>query len=218
MRLFGALNPGASLVAGPGEFQGTVVLKGNPFNPPVLTVSRAGTGAGTVKGGGISCPKICSHRYAYGTSITLTATPAAGSHFLGWHGACGGTGSCHLRMSADRSVVAATPSSSALSTAPAPTQSQPATRSRSRRAVDALLRGGLPLAKPAAATARSGNDLETSRGNQRQRKPRLTAPNRGISRESVASGNQPQDPNPPYKQEVAGSSPAPPMGARPVLA
>jgi len=40
----------------------------------------------------------------------------------------------------------------------------------------------------------------------------LTAPNRGISRESVASGNQPQDPNPPYKQEVAGSSPAPAHG------
>jgi beta-lactam-binding protein with PASTA domain len=38
--------------------------------------------------------------------VTLTATPAAGSTFAGWSGACAGTGLCNLTMSADQTVTA----------------------------------------------------------------------------------------------------------------
>ena len=69
-----------------------------------LTVLRSGNGSGSVSGSGISCPSNCSASYAEGTMVTLTATPASGSTFAGWTGACTGTGTCVVTMSADRSV------------------------------------------------------------------------------------------------------------------
>ncbi len=73
-----------------------------------LTVSRPGTGAGTVTStpSGISCGSNCSAGYASGTSVTLAAAPASGSTFGGWSGACTGTGSCIVSMTATRSVSA----------------------------------------------------------------------------------------------------------------
>jgi uncharacterized repeat protein (TIGR02543 family) len=62
----------------------------------MLTVN-AGTG-GTV-----------SQSSAYenaGSSVTLTATPAAGFVFSGWQGACTGTGSCQVTMTAPMTVTA----------------------------------------------------------------------------------------------------------------
>ena len=41
-----------------------------------LTVALAGTGSGRVTGSGISCPGTCSHSYAAGTVVTLTAMVA----------------------------------------------------------------------------------------------------------------------------------------------
>lgn len=89
-----------------------------------LTVTLAGTGSGTISGSGISCPGVCTTRYANGQSVTLTATPAAGSTFSGWSGACGGTGVCELTMSSKKSVTAtftALPSPASTSTSPVST-------------------------------------------------------------------------------------------------
>jgi glucose/arabinose dehydrogenase len=74
---------------------------------PRLTVTRAGAGTGTVNGpGGIACGTGCSADYEPGTSVTLTATTAAGSSFAGWSGDCGGTGDCVVVMDGDRAVTA----------------------------------------------------------------------------------------------------------------
>jgi hypothetical protein len=73
-----------------------------------LTVSKAGTGSGTVTSspGGIDCGGNCQWGFFGGNSVTLTATPANGSSFAGWGGACAGTGQCIVSMSAARSVTA----------------------------------------------------------------------------------------------------------------
>jgi len=73
-----------------------------------LTVTKGGAGSGTVTSApaGIACGLDCSETYTHGTSVTLTATPAVGSTFTGWTGACTGTGSCVVTMNAAKTVTA----------------------------------------------------------------------------------------------------------------
>jgi hypothetical protein len=73
-----------------------------------LSVSRNGTGTGTVTSNpsGVSCGSDCSQSYSSGTSVNLTASPASGSTFAGWSGACTGTGSCTVSMTTARTVTA----------------------------------------------------------------------------------------------------------------
>jgi len=65
-----------------------------------LTVKLLGDGTGSVTSlpAGITCGLGCSHRFAYSSTVTLTATAAAGSRFAGWFGACRGKGKCTLQM------------------------------------------------------------------------------------------------------------------------
>ena len=69
---------------------------------------RAGAGSGTVTSSpsGITCGSTCSASFASGTSVSLTATPAAGSSFTGWSGACTGTGACTVAVTQASSVTA----------------------------------------------------------------------------------------------------------------
>jgi hypothetical protein len=76
--------------------------------PETLSVSTSGSGSGSVTSSpaGIDCGSTCSASFGQGTVVTLTATPAAGSTFSGWAGACSGAGSCQVKMSAAESVTA----------------------------------------------------------------------------------------------------------------
>jgi subtilisin family serine protease len=63
----------------------------------LVCVKRSGSGFGSVSSSpaGINCGSTCAAVFAPGAQVTLTATPAAGSTFVGWSGAgCSGNGTC----------------------------------------------------------------------------------------------------------------------------
>ena len=76
--------------------------------PEQLTVSKSGSGTGTVTSSPawITCGATCSHSYDFGTMVTLTPAADSGSLFTGWTGACSGTGGCTVTMDQARSVTA----------------------------------------------------------------------------------------------------------------
>ncbi len=73
----------------------------------LLTVNLSGTGIVTSNPSGIDCGSDCIETFIEGTTVTLTATPPAGSIFQGWSGeGCTGTGTCTVIMSASRTITA----------------------------------------------------------------------------------------------------------------
>src|ERR1700729_336512 len=84
-------------------------VAGADATSPVLTVTLGGDGAGTVTSdaGAIDCPAgACLASFAPGDTLTLTATPADGSAFTGFGGACTGQTCIVPPLSADTTVTA----------------------------------------------------------------------------------------------------------------
>jgi hypothetical protein len=83
---------------------------GNCKPEKILTVTKTGTGEGTVTPNTGTLTWIGNNgtgSYSAETIITLTATPDSGSVFEGWSGSgCSGTGDCVLTMTADTTVTA----------------------------------------------------------------------------------------------------------------
>ena len=84
---------GATLAGSPAPLPAlpTLTLSTNPYFVP-----STGQGSITSSPAGIACPQACSARLPRGTTVTLHATPDAGSAFAGWNpsfcGACGSHG------------------------------------------------------------------------------------------------------------------------------
>jgi len=74
------------------------------FESNILTVTKTGNGTVTDTGGMINCPGTCTGKYGRGVNVTLSATPAAGSTFIGWSGACSGLAACVVTMTASKTV------------------------------------------------------------------------------------------------------------------
>ena len=90
-----------------------------------LTIDRQGSGTGGVSASGLSCAGgastqalPCGATYPVNTVVTLTPQADTGSTFLGWAGACSGTGACQLTLSTARlaaAIFSKTPTSSDVS-------------------------------------------------------------------------------------------------------
>jgi hypothetical protein len=98
------------------DAQNVIAAFTKPIPRYTLAVTGAGTGSGTVAStpGGVTCAIAsgaatgsCAATLDSGTVVVLTATPAASNTFAGWSGACTGTGTCMVTMSAARTVTAA---------------------------------------------------------------------------------------------------------------
>jgi uncharacterized repeat protein (TIGR02543 family) len=72
-----------------------------------LSVTKAGTGSGTVTGGGVNCGSACTASVVSGSTVSLTATPASGSTFTGWSGSASGTANpTTVTMNGNKTVTA----------------------------------------------------------------------------------------------------------------
>ncbi len=78
------------------------------LNENVLTVAPRGDGLGriTATRGNMDCGGICAWAYPLATDVVIDATPLRGSTFMGWSGACNGTGSCRVNMNGAQTAFA----------------------------------------------------------------------------------------------------------------
>jgi hypothetical protein len=98
-----SLIPGTDITCAAGSTWNVSLCEANTYT---LTVIKSGLGTGTVTSSlaGINCGATCNAPYNYNTSVTLTATPDAGSVFSGWSGDCNSSG--QVTMSSARSCTA----------------------------------------------------------------------------------------------------------------
>lgn len=89
--------------------QGTATWTVRAAVAPRIGVEAAVSGQGRVTSdpAGLDCPGACTASFDEGAVVRLVATPAAGSRFLGWSGACAGTAACTFTANASLSVGAA---------------------------------------------------------------------------------------------------------------
>jgi hypothetical protein len=71
-----------------------------------LNMAKTGSGSGRVTSvpAGIICDVSCAVQFSGNSTVTLTATAAAGSVFTGWSGACTGIGPCTVTMNSQVNV------------------------------------------------------------------------------------------------------------------
>jgi hypothetical protein len=75
--------------------------------PATLTVTKSGSGAGTVSGTGISCGADCTETVPYNTVVVLSAVAASGSTFAGWTGCDSPSGTtCTQTLGSNKTVTA----------------------------------------------------------------------------------------------------------------
>jgi len=108
-----------------------------------LSVAKSGDGSGSITSEriGLDCGPTCNRELQEGTQVTLEATPAPGSTFVGWAGGgCSGTGPCQVGLRSDVAVTA--------TFAPVPSGGTPDGGDTSNQPVPTPAPAGPPLANP----------------------------------------------------------------------
>jgi hypothetical protein len=106
--------------------------------PRTLTITKAGSGSGSVACNGTSCAST----YANGTKVTLAASAASGSTFAGFSGGgCSGTGNCVVTIEADTTVTATFTANPAPTPTPTPTPT-PEPEGKAKAAGSASVKSG----------------------------------------------------------------------------
>lgn len=86
---------------------GAVEVPAAPSTYKFSVTSIVGKGTVTSAPSGINCGATCNASFKSGTTVKLTAIPAAGYTFGGWSGACKGTAAgCQVTMNAAKTVTA----------------------------------------------------------------------------------------------------------------
>jgi hypothetical protein len=90
----------------PASELGALYAFGPAGEGQILEASTSGTGQGTITSSpaAIACPGACEAELNAGAIVTLTATPAAGSEFAGFSGACTGSGDCQVVLDGPTAV------------------------------------------------------------------------------------------------------------------
>ena len=85
----------------------TVTANYAPLEALTVNVTPSASGTVTSSPSGISCTGgNCTAQFAQNTNVTLTSSPAVGYSFVGWSGACSGTGTCIVAVSTALTVTA----------------------------------------------------------------------------------------------------------------
>jgi len=92
---------GLALACGSGSNDGS-----GKRGPTQTNLSITTSGNGLVRGAGTDCRSSCTAQVAVGAPMHLVAVPDSGALFVGWSGACSGSGTCDLTMDVDRTVSA----------------------------------------------------------------------------------------------------------------
>ncbi|HSB04190.1 MAG TPA: BACON domain-containing carbohydrate-binding protein [Thermodesulfobacteriota bacterium] len=102
-----AIDPSNSDIIYAGTDGGGVFKSSSTEESPSLTVSKSGTGDGTITSTppGINCGSTCKANFTTGTNVALTASADSGSTFTGWSGGgCSGTDPCTITLSSDTTI------------------------------------------------------------------------------------------------------------------
>ncbi|MCA9837037.1 MAG: lamin tail domain-containing protein [Trueperaceae bacterium] len=77
-------------------------------NEASLQITRLGNGSGKVSAAGtnLNCGNTCYEVFAKNSAVTLVAEALPGSSFIGWQGACSGSGPCNLNLTENAQVSA----------------------------------------------------------------------------------------------------------------
>jgi hypothetical protein len=137
-------------------------------NPVTLSVILAGTGGGSVSSTpvGIDCGaghSACDVAFAAGSTVKLTETPASGSDFAGWTGACsGGNNTCSVGMVSGSPATETATFNKAVVATRTPTPTAKPTQSPKPTAAGTAKPGSTPTPRPSQVASNPTPNAPTS--------------------------------------------------------